>query len=185
MKSITGYRIETLEWLQPKALERYYELKAREQLLARLTFRSSLGTLATAETADGEWTYKRVGFLNPRVTVRAAGLEADLAIYQPKFWGDGVLTFKSGLAYAWTPVNFWRTDWSFFAAEGGEVLAFKSGVQGERLRDIFKTQYRLMRPGAGPEGEVLPILATLGLYLLILNQEDAAAAVAATTAATG
>jgi len=184
MKSIMNYQIERLEWLQPKTLDRYYELKARQQLLARLTFRSSLGTLATAETADGEWTFKRVGFLNPRVTVRVAGIDTDLAIYQPKFWGDGVLTFKSGIAYAWKPVNFWRTDWSFFNAEEDEVLAFKSGVEQERLRDMFKTQYTLVRLGAGPERELLPILATLGLYLLILHQEDAAAAVAATSAAT-
>lgn len=184
MKRIGDYQIETLEWRQPKGLDHYYELKARQQLLARLTFRSLFGTLATAETAEGSWTYKRVGFLNPRVTVRVADKEGDLAVYQPKFWGDGVLTFKDGRSLAWKPVNFWQTDWFFFSAQGEAVLGFKSGIQKERLRDVFKTQFTLVRPGAGPDPDILPILATLGLYLLILHQQDSAAAVAATTAAT-
>ncbi|UCH59071.1 MAG: hypothetical protein JSV61_12755 [Anaerolineales bacterium] len=184
MKRIGDYQIETLEWRQPKGLDHYYELRARQELLARLTFRSLLGTLATAETSEGSWTFKRVGFLNPRVTVREAGQEANLAVYQPKFWGDGVLTFQDGRALTWKPVNFWRTDWSFFNAQEDAVLEFISGLQEEKLRDVFKTQYTLIRHGAGPDPDILPILATLGLYLLILHQQDAAAAMAGTSAAT-
>lgn len=184
MKRIGDYQIEALEWRQPKGLDHFYELKAGQELLARLTFRSLFGTLATAETAEGSWTFKRVGFLNPRVTVRVASKEEDLAVYQPKFWGDGVLTFQDGRALSWKPVNFWRTDWSFFSDQEEAVLEFKSGVQEEKLRDIFKTQYTLTRHGTGPDRDILPILATLGLYLIILHQQDSAATIAATSAAT-
>ncbi len=73
-------------------------------------------SLATAETADGTWTFKRVGFLNPRVTIRAAGSPDNLAVYQPKFWGDGTVTFADGAAFRWQPTNFWATEWAFTGA---------------------------------------------------------------------
>ncbi len=169
------------EWIQPKTFERLYELRWGEETLAWLTFRSSTGTLATAESAEGSWTFKRVGFLNPRITVRAAGSEEDLAVYQPKFWGDGVLSFKSGLHFAWKPTNFWSTAWAFVDAEENVVIAFQPGVEKEKLRDILKTQFRLTLHHIGAIRETAPLLATLGMYLLILHQEDAAAAGAVAT----
>ena len=171
------------EWIQPKALERTYELRCGEAVLASLSFRSSFGTLALAETAEGQWTFKRVGFLNPRVTVRVADEEDDLAVYRPKFWGDGVLTFDDGASYAWAPTNFWHTVWAFSDSAGQLLLSLTQGREKGRLSDIFKTQasVEIAAPDAAPD--VLAVLLTLGMYLLILHQQDAAAAVAATGAA--
>jgi len=171
------------EWMQPKTFERLYELRWGEETLAWLSFRSSTGTLASAETGEGSWTFKRVGFLNPRITVRAVGDEEDLAVYHPKFWGDGVLSLKSGLHFAWKPTNFWSTAWAFIDAEEKVVIAFQPGVEKERLRDILKTQFTLTLHQIGAIRETAPLLATLGMYLLILHQADAAAA-GATTAST-
>ena len=51
-----------LEWVQPSAWKMQYELRAGDELIATLRFRSSFGSFATAESADGCWTFKRVGF---------------------------------------------------------------------------------------------------------------------------
>ena len=51
--------------------------------LATLRFRSSSGSLATAESAEGCWTFKRVGFLQTRVTIRP--LAADTNCWMTKF----------------------------------------------------------------------------------------------------
>jgi hypothetical protein len=148
-----------------------------------LSFRSSFGTYATAETAEGTWTYKRVGFLNPRVTVRIAGAEEDMAIYHPKFWGDGILTLKEGPTFTWRPTNFWRTHWEFADEEGQVVLTFESGVV--QLKDIFKTQATIRFEHVAEHRSLLPLLASLGIYLIVLHNQDAAAAAAATSAAAG
>ena len=105
MKSLAELEGEEAKWIQPKTFERLYQLKWRDEVLASLSFRSRTGTLATGKTAEGSWTFKRVGFLNPRITVRAVGSEEDLAVYQPKFWGDGALSFKDGPVFAWRPSN--------------------------------------------------------------------------------
>lgn len=173
----------TAEWLQPRAMAQHYELRAGEILMATLTFRSSFGTLATAEAAGGRWTYKRVGFLNPRVTIRVDGSEEDLAVYVPRFWGGGTLTFGDGLAFEWKPTNFWSTQWAFLDASGNVVMSFKAGVRRRKLSDVFKTQFTLhVLPDAAGR-DAISILVTLGMYLLILQHHDAAGATAATAGA--
>ena len=46
MNRISDLAGQSLEWLQPKTLERYYELRAGPAHLATLTFHSAWGTLA-------------------------------------------------------------------------------------------------------------------------------------------
>jgi len=179
---IAAFAGQDLEWLQPKTLERYYELQAGPAQLATLTFHSAWGTLATAETAGGAWTFKRVGFLNPRVTVRVAGSPDNLAVYQPKFWGDGTLTFAGGLAFRWQPTNFWATEWAFTGAGDTPMVRFKSGAEKHKLSDIFKTQTVVELEPEESIQAFASLLVALGMYLIILHQQDAAGAVAATSA---
>lgn len=182
MDTISALAGHSLEWLQPKTLERTYELQAGPAQLATLTFHSALGTLATAATADGAWTFKRIGFLNPRVTVRVAGSPDDLAVYQPKFWGDGTLTFAGGAAFRWRPTNFWATEWAFTGADDTPLIRFRAGAEKARLSDILKTQATVeLQPDESIQ-PFIPLLVALGMYLIILHQQDTAGAVAATSA---
>ncbi|MBK6795941.1 MAG: hypothetical protein IPG76_03860 [Acidobacteria bacterium] len=127
-----------IEWTQPKSLEQFYELRSGDSLIGTLTFRSSFGTLAVAETADEKWTFKRVGFLNPRVTIRVDGNLQDMAIFQPKLWGGGVVHFTDRRTYTWKPANFWQTQWAFIDRQEKEVIIFRKGVKEEKLSDILK-----------------------------------------------
>jgi hypothetical protein len=60
-----------LVWSQPKAMRREYQLSNGNELVGWLRFEKFSGSLATAEVASQNWTFKREGFLHPRVTVRA------------------------------------------------------------------------------------------------------------------
>jgi len=184
MKTISDAGGARLEWREPKALERYYELRSDRDIFATLSFRSSFGTMATAETGSGMWTFKRVGFLNPRVTVREAGSEQDAAVYQPKFWGDGYLIFAGGETFHWKPINFWATDWAFYDSSGRALVTFKAGTEHPKLADFLKTQATVdIEPAAVAQAK-LPILVTLGWYLVLLHREDATAAAGGAVAAT-
>ena len=87
-----------LTWVKPRALRAEYQLIADGKALASLRWEKALGSLARAEAADGRWTFKRVGFLRPRVTVRAEGSVADVAMLEP---GTGILQFSDGHTYHW------------------------------------------------------------------------------------
>jgi hypothetical protein len=169
----------TVEWLQPRASERLFELRTDEARVGHLRFRSNLGTLADGRTAQGAWTFKRVGFLNPRITVRVDGSDSDVAVFKPDLWGHGVVTFRDGPMYAWKPGSFWQTRWLFADSAGHEVLEFKQGVEDSKWRDVFKTQATVTIGPPAVRGEELSILLCLGMYLLTAHEDDNAAVLSA------
>jgi hypothetical protein len=172
-----------LYWVQPKTFERQFELRTEDGLFGGLRFETALGTLATASSATGRWTFKRVGFLNPRVTIREAGANDDLAVYWPKLWGDGWLEFVKGSKFLWKATNFWGTEWGFSNVQEELLFVLKPGVEKPKLSDLLKTQAVVE---IGPQGHgqaELPLLLMLGWYLMILHQEDTTVTVTTTTAA--
>lgn len=164
MKNINGQ----LRWTQPSVLKMNYELRAAEEVAATLRFRSMLGTLATAESADGCWTFKRVGFLQARATIRSCGSDTEIASFQNNTWsGGGTLKLADGRTLLAT-TNFWRTHLEI-QTEAGEVLLRlqTTGFWGTSA-DLSIT----------PAGRNFPELAWVNLfawYLIVLIQADAAA----------
>lgn len=108
---------EELSWQQPSAMHRVYELRAGDAHVATLSFRSDWGSQATAESADGCWTFKRVGFWQSRVTVRQCENADDLATFRHNTWtGGGTLTRTDGRAYDLT-TNTWQTKLTVLDAQ--------------------------------------------------------------------
>ena len=164
-------------WCQPQAMHRTFELRDGDQLHGTLHFPKALGSLAEASLAAGEWTFKRVGFFRARVTVRRRGLEADLAVYQPKGWGmEGELQFARGRSYGWKPANFWATKYAFVDGVGKTLVTFKPGTEESKWTDLFKFQALVEIDPSANWLEELPVLVSLGWYLMILHHQDTASA---------
>jgi hypothetical protein len=153
-------------------------LKAGNLTLASLQFNSSFSSLALAETADGKWSFKQIGFCNQRITIWAQGQPSNIAIYQAQFWGDNELRFNDGKTYMWKSINFWSTQWAFTKSNGELVMVVKRGGSERKFSDIFKTQLTVeiypSKEHAGNPGWLLP----LALYLFILQQQAASIAAA-------
>lgn len=127
MKKIAEVIGRETKWVQPSAWKMEYELRSGDELIATLRFRSSFGSFATAESGDGCWTFKRVGFWQTRVTVRDCGSKMDIAMFKNNTWsGGGTLELTDGSKILAT-TNLWQTNFEF-KTEAGEVLVrFKTG----------------------------------------------------------
>jgi hypothetical protein len=167
---------EELLWLQPAARKREHELRAGEDLVATLRFQR--GSLADAEAEGHHWTFKRQGFWQPRVTVRAPGSDADVAVFRPRWAGGGTLDFADGLSVRLSSANFWQSQWVW--QEKDQPLILFKGRHG-----IVKAKGAVeIQPGAESRPDT-PLLVLLGWYLILLHADDTAAAtVGATVAAT-
>ncbi len=175
MRSFEELKMAKLEWLQPKATVRAFELRTSGEALATLSFKSSFGSLAACATEAGTWTFKRVGFFSPTVTVRADGSSENVATYLPKLLVEGTLVFRDGRTFRWKPTSFWLRSWAFVDMSDQPVVTLTSGVEHQKLTDFFKTQMTVeIAEGAGNHEET-PILVGLALYLLLLRQRDSAA----------
>lgn len=179
MKSLHELAGRELEWKQPHMSRREFELMEGDQVVATLAFRSLLGSFATATTADGSWTFKRVGFWKPHVTVRVAGAENEVATFRNNTWSaGGTLTFPDGQALR-ASTNFWQSRYDFLN-DADEPLVRYHGI-----RALLRHGATVEITAAGAKLRELPLLVTLGWYLAVKMADDAGGAAAAAAAAAG
>lgn len=145
-----------------------YELRTRGgELAATLRLRSSFGSFATAESADGCWTFKRVGFWRTKVTVRPCGSDAEIAIFKNNTWsGGGTLELLDGRTFQATN-NCWQTRFGFETQAGEKLIEFESSGLLHLSASVA------IEPNAVSMAE-LPLMVMLGCYLVVMMNMDAA-----------
>jgi hypothetical protein len=166
MKRIALAAGQPLKWTQESSTE--HELRSETDLIATLKFRSLFGTLATAESGDGCFTFKRVGFWQSRAAIRACDSETDLAIFTNSTWSSGgTLEFPDGRKYKAT-TNFWMTRMEFKSESEEPLVGFHYGGFFHRKAVVEITP-------AGQRDPNLHLLVSFGWYLAIMLSHDAAA----------
>jgi hypothetical protein len=156
-----------LRWVRPSLMTAEYELQDGDEVIATLRFHSSWGTLATAESADGCWTFKRVGFLQTSVTIRACGADAEIAIFKNSSWtGGGTLALPDGREYR-ANSNFWMTRFGFTTLDDQPLVEF------QRIGGLLKLSSTVEIHAAAERIPELPWMVMLGWYLTVLLHRDA------------
>ena len=183
MKPIAEAVSLPLAVLQPKAMERSFELRAGEELAGTLAFRSSFGSLALARTADSAWTFKRVGSFSPRATARSEGSERDLAVYTPRWIGQaGEIALWGGERLRFASTGFWGTRFALADAAERTLATFGPGPEPHRFTDLFRAQAVVGVDPAASARPDLGLLLLFGWYLVVLHHDDATATTVAVTA---
>lgn len=168
MKAIREFAGQPLLWVQPRAMKQRFELRCGDEVLAVMQWQSSWRSGATAETAEGSWSYKRQGF-RQQVIIQSNGADLLTPTLSRRWTGSATLSFPDGHSYLWKRSGFWGIKRAWTTPEGTPMLG-------------FKTKYGLLKTG----GEVaiapfaaslpeLPLLMTLGFYLMVTEMRDAAA----------
>lgn len=155
-----------LKWIQPHASKMEYELHAGDMAAATLRFRSSFGSFATATASEGIWTFKRVGFAQTKVTIRASEAENDLAVFKNNTWsGGGTLELPDGRKYP-ANTNFWATQYEFKTEMGDPLISYRK--IGGILHMSSATEIHPLAKDI-PE---LPWMVILGWYLTVMMYMD-------------
>jgi hypothetical protein len=162
MKKIREVGNQPLTWHQFEECKASWELRAGDDVVGTVAWQNPTGggTLALAASADGRWSFKRVGVFIPTVTVRVAGTDTDVATVSAHL-GRSVVYFADGRAVHFIRSSFWRSEFAFTLSNGEPLLAFKEG--GTRVEFA---QGAVTIPDAS-------LLALLGCYLLVLHARDA------------
>jgi hypothetical protein len=173
MKNIRNVIDHEIKWFQPRTFKMEYELQDDGELAATLRFRSSFGSLATGESADGCWTFKRMGFWQTRATIRRCGSDEEIAVFRNNTWSNGgTLELPDGRRYL-ANTNFWATEYEF-TTEAGESL-----VTYRRISGLLHLSSMVEIQPLAVSLDELPWLVMLGWYLTVMMQMDSAALVAA------
>ncbi len=166
MIPIQPNQLAGLEWRQPSAFNRTYELKSGDSVLARLEFMKVFGTLAGAQTAAQAWTFKRGGFLTPIVTARLDGSETDIATFEPNWTHrKGTLTLAGGEILELRSTNFWASEWVLTNAQKEQVLRFHNKGMLHHGASVEVSEASKSRGDLG-------LLLALTWYILVLHMQD-------------
>lgn len=169
MKPISAATGRPLRWKRLRWFGRDFELRAGDDPVGKLSFRSLWSYLATATSADGTWTFKRTGFWRPEIAVRVAGSDADLAVFRYKTWGNGgSLEFRDGRRFRITDKR-WSTRFEILSGRDEVLMALRASAWKESSAEVE----------VGPEAAKLPegsLLLLFGWYLAVLTREEAAGA---------
>lgn len=176
MTALESYVEQELMWSPSRNAKRTYELVARDQTLATLTQPSLWREKRVGESAEGAWTFARMGVWRPRIVIADANTGAEVATLERSAWsGKGTLTLPDGRSFAWRSGNLWQSKWVWLDEADQPVMRF-------RQLGTFRTRcgVTIDAPSAEPH---LMLLAMLGWFLMLVNQADAAAATSATIGA--
>jgi hypothetical protein len=152
----------TLRWLRSADSPVEFTLSAGEVPVARLHWQESVGSLARAETASGEWSLKRGGFLNPHITVRAASGGETLARLTVHL-SYHAIELASGTTYRFHRAGVLVPAWKITTDAGREVLHIEPVREGRKL----VAGAVLASPTAVDLSELL-LLVVMGWYFIVL-----------------
>ena len=178
MRSIKDFKGSAMAWVQPRALERQYELRSGQELFATLTWVKVFGSLAEVQTSDGRFTLKRGGFLRPYVTIRDTAMENDLAILKIGMFRHGTLEFTNGKRISLVSGRFWGFEWEFVDENGQKLCSMRMKTQMMK----YSAEVTLFEPLR--KDSDLMVMLLVGWYTMVLMSEEAAATAVASTSAT-
>lgn len=165
-----------LAFVQPRAMERTWELRAGGEPAGALEFRSAFGSLAFARAAGSSWTFKRVGFFATRATARPEGSPEDAVVYTPRWSGqEGEVVLAGGERLRFGTANFWGTRFALGDAGGRAIATLGPEPEIHRLSDLFRTQALVVVDPSAAARPDLALLLLFAWYLVVLHHEDATA----------
>ncbi len=134
-----------------------------DQEAGRLFFSGKSGSLAKGATAHGEWTFKREGFLHPRITVRKTGADSNCGALSLSASGNGKLSFVWGEEFGFSTGGWMQSHWSF---KRGLVEVVRFSRDGSSA-DVEILDLTI-------PAETLSVMVLLGWYAPLLAADEAA-----------
>lgn len=165
-----------LEWRQAGTWSRSYELFSGGTRIGSLSFKKAFGTLAEGEVDNAKYSFKRVGFLRPEVTIRKSPFEEDIGRIRLSFGADATLEFTDGKRYNFHRTSFWKGKWSFSDEQGDLLMTMQMDLA------LFRRGSEVMVEAKGREDGHFPVLVLLGWYIMVLMAEENSAAAASAAA---
>jgi hypothetical protein len=164
MKSIRDFATKPMTWTQPTLVRRNYELRAGPDVLAKLHWQMPWGSQAIAETINGAWMFKRDGWFSPNVMICDSLKKTANWTLNVK-WGEGTFDHPSGYSYQWQRLSAGQGEWKFKSISRQPLIEFTLKPAA------FRYESKMQIDVSAPDILELPLLATLGWYIMILRDD--------------
>jgi hypothetical protein len=151
-----------LRWLRTADSPLEFTLSSADRVVGILRWEKTVGSLATAETSDARWTLKRVGFLNPHLTLRVPGAPVDVARVTVHSTHHRI-EFASGGSYRFHRAGLLVPAWLITTSRGGELVHLEPVREGRKL-----SAGAVLVSSGGQTSSDLTALLVLSWYFIVL-----------------
>ncbi len=172
MRPIATFVDQTLTWIRPKVIKSDYELRFGDELIATLRFPSFFSSSAIAESADGCWTFKRIGFFKKRTIIGLSGSSDIIGTYRKNAWKKGGFLELSDSRKFIVTASLWKNTIQFQTDSGETLIHMKS-------RGVFRLSVTVQMYRTCLHIPEFTWMVILGLYLFVMMERDRAHATAA------
>ncbi len=171
MTSSLSYLVgQELTWTPTAAFKARYDLVAPDSTILATLDMSNWTSKAHATAPEGTLFMRKENWSGLKVGIYAVEQGPLIATYQRKWTGTrGQLTFPDGRSFGWNKINFWGTQKAWTDLTGNIVYVQFS------VKSFSRASKVLIHPQAAGIAE-LSLLAVLGLYNIVVEKRDAAAA---------
>jgi hypothetical protein len=170
MKSLIQLSTASLAWRRSGFSPPDFELVGAEGVFATLAFLDEEHTLARVRTAEGVWTLKHLGILNPVVTVREEGSKTDLATFHPHALRHGKLEFHDGAIYDWVWLHEAGPGGAFTDTDGKPLVRFQAHPEKDLLTTTDLEQCDVNLGGTPTIHSRSALLAAMGWFLILFDR---------------
>jgi len=156
-----------LQWTQPRALSRVYDLSAGGEPVARLETTGFARHGARLTSGVHAWRIEARGFLVARFVVLDGG-GREVATFEGGWLGGGTVAFaEGGLVLRWRPTSWLRREW-VFEDEGIAVVRMRPRIELLRSRIDAEIERQTLPDDAA--------VLLLGLGLVLIRRARRASA---------
>ena len=151
-----------LRWLRTEENPTAFALASGDARVAEIRWARSGGSLAVADTAEGSWSLKRGGFLNPHVTVRVSGEPSDLARITAHLSSHRI-EVRGGRSFRFHRAGMLVPAWTIALEDGRELLHIEPVREGRKL-----VAGAVIATPLGADLREFLLLAVAGWYFIVL-----------------
>lgn len=121
---------------------------------------------ATGQAEGHSWTFKRSGFLIPRITVISTKNDQEIASVKSNWMGRGIVKLAAGQEFVWKESNPWGIGRGFFTPENELLVSFK------RKWQVYGYEYKVEITDQGNIERNLPLLLVLGIFMILPSSQN-------------
>ena len=149
----------------------WYELTDGQFSYGKLTYSGALKRTCLLETATGSWVVKRKGWLSRKLTIEQSG-GAEIGMITPEIWSRKILVeLNDGFAANFFNKKLLSRTFTWVSEQYGDMLSVQAKAFSRNRPFIVHIDTNMVN--TLPH---MPLLALLGINLVLLKQAEAAAA---------
>lgn len=170
-RSFDQVRVSELQVIRHGFWRPWYELTDGQFSYGKLTYTGILKYSCILETASGSWIVKRKSWVGRKLTIEQPD-NVEIGLITPEIWSRKIkLELNSGLTATFYNKKILSRTCTWVNDQLGDILNIETKLWSRKQPFIVKIDPDMIKKV--PE---LPLLALLGINLILLKQAQAAAA---------